>query len=406
MPSRLEIELAMGKGRKGSNKLGKRARRSARRRNGIETARGRGGIANIQVGIGRKFAMAKRELQFSESNRHAKWGNGLKVRGCDYYGSITTPSSVSEGSVLINQIIALNQFDQTRIKQFGALFERYQVNSWRFYYVPAVASTVQGQLLMYPEYDVADSVGSNPMRSGLAHMGSDLFNVYTETSIQFVHADPFTDLFVSPDGTDTRLSAIGKLIVLAGPNVPASTALGSIYMEYDIDFYIPCLNDLVSVSDTFTSSVIEAFAPTQTNFSVTTGNQIPLAVFMDSTPAPVNGPFDQVYKCKVRSAGPSLSLGGKQVPSNQEVEAFIRLVDVSLTYNSTNVQSGGGSGSAIGGIYSTLSKALDDSPTIASVTGTVNNLFKSGMDLSNLGASPITSGMALLFINGLQKVIN
>jgi hypothetical protein len=180
---------------------------------------------------------------------------------------VTPNTAISPGDVLLSQVVAPNSFQGTRLYQMSKLFERYQVNHWSFNYISAVAATNVGQLLMYPEYDVADPA-TNDLQQAMAHMDSVLFNIYTSSSCEFVKADPFTDLFTDPTGDDPRLSAVGKLIMLAVANIPTNTSIGSIFMDYDITFYVPQLESTAEVDQSLLRTIqngvtVRATAPAE-----------------------------------------------------------------------------------------------------------------------------------------------
>lgn len=196
---------------------------------------------NKSVGINRKLNVTRRELQFLPTY-DPKLGSGSRLVGSDYVGTLTTGLTPTPGTVLLDISVAPGEFDNTRIQQFAALFERYRVRKWTFWYIPSVPSTQAGQFLSYPDYDVSDALSPTlPLNEAMAHMGSQLFNVYSETPVQFDRVDPFTDLFTDAEGTDPRLTYVGRLRYLACSNLAVNTTYGSIYMEYDIDFFIPQL---------------------------------------------------------------------------------------------------------------------------------------------------------------------
>lgn len=224
------------------------------------------------MGINRKLNVTRKELEFL-STYDPKLGSGVRLKGSDYVAPITTGAGIAApGSVLLDVLVSPGEFDSTRVQQIAALFERYRVRSWTFWYIPAVPSTIAGQILAYPDYDVADSLGTLPLNEAMAHMGSQLFNVYTETPIQFDRVDPYTDLFTDAEGADPRLTYVGRLRYLTAVALQASTTFGTIYMEYDIDFYLPQLQTgtlSVTAPDVFLKTVASSAV------NVATGSNVP-----------------------------------------------------------------------------------------------------------------------------------
>lgn len=236
-----------------------------------------------EVGINRKLNLARKELSFL-ANYDPKLGNGVRLKGSDFVQTLTTGSTAPvAGSTLVDLLVAPGEFSNTRLAQFSALFERYRVRSWTFWYIPNVPSTVAGSMISYPDYDVADTVSPTfGLNEALAHMGSQMFNVYSETPVRFDRVDPYTDLFTDAEGTDIRLTYVGRLRYLAAAALTASTTYGNIYMEYDIDFYIPQLqSSIIEVAVPQTLYLKSSAAQGQTQ--VNAGNQIGAGV-LDASP--------------------------------------------------------------------------------------------------------------------------
>jgi hypothetical protein len=161
---------------------------------------------------------------------------------------------------------------------------------------------------------VADPATNN-LQQAMAHMDSVLFNIYSFASCEFVKADPYTDLFTDPTGDDPRLSAVGKLCLLAVANVPVNTSIGSIFMDYDITFYVPQLEDLNENDD----SILRSLEIGKSLSDVPLGSRV--AVSMNtgsSTPVDLKG--GNIITGIAYPLISGLQLNGKTLPMNQIFE--------------------------------------------------------------------------------------
>lgn len=389
MPSQKQIAASMASRKvKNKNKNRRRLRDLPIQSQGF----GRNALGSRETGvsIGRKIQYNRQELSYAPAVSR-RFGNGLRVRGSDFLQTILTPSAITAGGVLLSSTISPPQFDGTRIKQMAALFERYEVNSWQFHFVPSVASTTQGLLLMYPEYDVADSVGPTPIQQGEAHMGSVMFNIYTEAGVEFVRNDPFTDLFVDPTGSDERLTAIGKLILLAVSNVPTNLEIGSLFMTYDINFYIPQLSPPILGTQLGNVPSVAAAYPGDRSFSALTtaaaGSFIPTITLTNAGGSPQALPINTVYSGLISSTVNGFyTLGEDAISATKPIECFIKMLGSNTVGGSTtNLAS-----TAVGAVYSTLAKAITDTPT--TTTGTGGSTETSGSELFNSSGASINIG--------------
>jgi hypothetical protein len=332
------------------------------------------GTSRRSVGINRKLNLARRELSFLPTY-DPKLGSGVRLKGSDYVGSLATGVSGGPiGSVLADILVAPGEFDNTRIQQFSSLFERYRVRSWTFWYIPSVPSTQAGQFLAYPDYDVSDSLSPTlPLNEAMAHMGSQLFNVYSETPIQFDRVDPFTDLFTDAEGTDQRLTYVGRIRFLAASALGASVSFGTIYMEYDIDFYIPQLQSTAIETVVTGTASLKSCTPQAASVS----NGAVISCGMLETGAPLNSPNFDLGVGNIFSAdfisdavAKTTTLDGSQLSGlnfNTVQRLFFKILPLAAGYSGGNVSAPKNTS------YITLARSLADLMTmtggITSVSG-------------------------------------
>jgi hypothetical protein len=177
----------------------------------------------------------------------------IRVRGTEFIRVLTMPASPVPGTVLLRLPNVAGPMN-TRLANFAAIFERWRPFKYSYRYVPSVSTTTAGSIILANEPDVAaqypDPETSNiprltslsghrttalwqPAVCGLASM-SDYTSLWT------------TDVTSSTtDLEEDRFDAAGQfLCVLLTPPGSAfeeGASIGSLELEYDIEFFRPRL---------------------------------------------------------------------------------------------------------------------------------------------------------------------
>lgn len=171
-----------------------------------------------------------------------------RIRGTDYLTNITIGASpAAAGDVLFTTVVNPKTLAIARLATMSTLFERYKFKSLKFRYAPTCPTTTAGQLLGYVDYDTYDDptglTGIQNLQRGAAHYGEKPTQVWEGSDKpifwEIKDVDPMTDLYVDSDGTDPRWTNQGRFVLLAASAITATTACGNIYLDYDIEFYIP-----------------------------------------------------------------------------------------------------------------------------------------------------------------------
>jgi len=140
----------------------------------------------------------------------------------------------------------------------AAAYEQYRFKVLRFHWVPAVAATVSGQVISYFDFDSRDAVAASRGQA-LAHQTSTMWSVFEETRLptrtemlsRVRYCQPEA---TQPSGTDIREYNVGTLNLCwtepivgnAGTALPAGTMLGSVFVEYVVEFIEPQLQTTTS----------------------------------------------------------------------------------------------------------------------------------------------------------------
>jgi hypothetical protein len=176
-------------------------------------------------------------------------GDKLIMSGTDLVDQIATPSGPSAGTSLYTTVVSIagSMFVNTRCKAFASLFEKYDFRKLRFHYTPAVATSTAGSLIMAWDNDPSDSIASqdvNGLRELFSFQSNAAGSAWTPLSLNCKLDKSTSSLFTSA-GTDMRLYAAGRLQIANVSGLPASTTIGSLWVEYEVAFSSP--SELISI---------------------------------------------------------------------------------------------------------------------------------------------------------------
>lgn len=155
------------------------------------------------------------------------------------------------GDILATLLIHPLSFFKTRLAQFSELYERYRFRKVNFWYKPSANATQSGQLIGYGDYDPDQILSENTednLSIAAAHLGQSVCKIWETRSFPFGIVDNYTSLFTDFSGIDDRLIYQGIYYLLAGSEIdPTVSALGNLYIEYEIEMIIPVLQQVSQV---------------------------------------------------------------------------------------------------------------------------------------------------------------
>lgn len=183
------------------------------------------------------------------SSRRQYDGSTCRIKGTDYLTNIYLSGVTFAGTVLYTAVVNPKTLGISRLATMSTLFERYKFKSLKFRYSPIAPTTSSGQLIGYVDYDTYDDPtglsGIANIQRAAAHFGEKPTQVWEggEKPVfwEIKDVDPMTDLYIDSDGSDPRWTNQGRFVLLAASTIPATTNCGNIYLDYDIEFYIPQL---------------------------------------------------------------------------------------------------------------------------------------------------------------------
>lgn len=172
----------------------------------------------------------------------ARGGDSALVSGSDYLTTLNI-NNHNAGDVRFVADINPTLFGlSSRLAQMAILFEKWRINKLKFMYQPAVGSTTVGQLIHYIEYDAANSIpstGVTNVQIGAAHRTFQPFSVWQPSDVSYDRKANDVELYTSPQSADDRMSQAGQYVVICSTNFTGTLSPGVVYVEYDIEFYMP-----------------------------------------------------------------------------------------------------------------------------------------------------------------------
>lgn len=176
----------------------------------------------------------------------SKDGHSCRFRGTDFVQSVSSGTGLSAGQVLISLPANPRMIGVSRLAIGSSVWERFKFRSLKFHYAPIANATQTGSLIGYVDYDVNDAptgTGDANLQRAFAHYGSQSCQIWGDpskrTSWELKDIDPLTDLYIDSPSEDPHWTSQGRFVLLSASTVAASLPLGNIFVEYDVEFFVP-----------------------------------------------------------------------------------------------------------------------------------------------------------------------
>lgn len=181
-------------------------------------------------------------------------GRRLRLSGREYLGQVKT--GYLDGSLYVGgNRLAAGVWVMTpnalggRLQLAAKEFLEHKLVAGRVVYVPSVDATIGGQAAMYYNADVGSSttdLGDKLIRSAATHQSYTPFEVYCPAHMT-IHPEDVNKKYLDESSGDERFHAQGLLEVMSVSSIPGTTKYsgiyGTLYFEYDFDFYASSLDD-------------------------------------------------------------------------------------------------------------------------------------------------------------------
>lgn len=181
-------------------------------------------------------------------------------KGTDFLQSVTLASQVTVANCVMAEItISPSDFAGTRLSTLSRVYDKYRFTRCAIRYVPSVPTTVGGQFVMYFDLDVSDTVADVTsvdiaVRNAMAHEGAQLVNVYNRGMTMLPIRPGLKDFFTGPAVGDDKLYKQAKFWMIAsaglnGTGLPANGVVGSLFLDYEIEFEGEQLQDKADLAE-------------------------------------------------------------------------------------------------------------------------------------------------------------
>lgn len=174
------------------------------------------------------------------------------VTGTEYLGQISTGAEgASTGEILSTILINPRIFEETRLKQISSMYQRYRFTKAHIIYQADANATQSGSVIGFMDYDV-DSLltGDDPanVSKAAAQFAQQPNKIWQTQRYALGQVDSYTDLFINTTaGKEDRLVYQGVWYLIAATELPPDSALGTIYIDYEVELSIPSLENIDQV---------------------------------------------------------------------------------------------------------------------------------------------------------------
>lgn len=171
------------------------------------------------------------------------------LEGTDIVGPINLETVKNTGDVLLEAFISPAALHNTRLAQLAPLYQRYRFLEIEFIYQPIANATQSGQVIGFCTFDPDSPLAAEDalnLNKAAAFYGNRQNQIWEPASYGQHQPSTMTDLYIDPSGADVRFSYQGIFYLIAAGELSSSGSLalgqiGTIYMRYKVELYIPQL---------------------------------------------------------------------------------------------------------------------------------------------------------------------
>lgn len=170
------------------------------------------------------------------------------LEGTDIVGPINLETVKNTGDVLLEAFISPAALHNTRLAQLAPLYQRYRFLEIEFIYQPIANATQSGQVIGFCTFDPDSPLAAEDalnLNKAAAFYGNRQNQIWEPASYGQHQPSTMTDLYIDPSGADVRFSYQGIFYLIAAGELASSGLalgqIGTIYMRYKVELYIPQL---------------------------------------------------------------------------------------------------------------------------------------------------------------------
>lgn len=249
-----------GKKKAGNGKLSKNQKRKAVRR--VEREAIRTGIVGGQNSVRGDVGLSLTRSQFTASTPLTLWETkrastpgGIRVRGREFAGMLVVPDETGAAFKYVGwnatgvQPRYLNPYQFPRLASLADIYEEYYFHSCRYTFLSGRATNTNGTLYLWADYDCADTPPDIAAQA-MSNVSSTMANIYSDQSMVTLGSLSRLKRYFcsSDDDADSDSAQVLQAEIFAavsgnGGLIPGD-ALGNVIVEYDVEFFTPCLEQV------------------------------------------------------------------------------------------------------------------------------------------------------------------
>jgi len=185
-------------------------------------------------------------------------GNGggdnasLVVTGRDMVNVVTMTTAAVPGDLLLTVPINPSLLGAPRLATLAGMYERYDLIKMNFIFEGSCASTQNGMILGYIDYDINEvpaptGGGVGQLQRGQAHKDAHATKLWESSLWAYSPDRRMTDLYTDPLGIEPRLYTPARFVLLVDnqATLTGTTVIGKIFVEYSLKFYYPKIQENV-----------------------------------------------------------------------------------------------------------------------------------------------------------------
>lgn len=189
----------------------------------------------------------RERFRMGRGNKGAS-SNRARLAGTIYLGALTVTSGVTKiGDTLKELEVSPHVVETSILKYMSNCFEGYKIHKWKVHFTTQVGTSSKGEIIIYTDPDPDDSAGEAESAIRKA-MSAKPLTIPVWQAGKFTHnfvPMQKTFLWTSEGGTeDLRLQQGGKTRIMSNSDFSYTDTIGSIVLEYDIEFVKPMLESV------------------------------------------------------------------------------------------------------------------------------------------------------------------
>ena len=182
----------------------------------------------------------------------------MRLQGCDLLQVVRVPGSSipggeTAGATYAEVYVNPSSFSGTRLSRFSALYEKYLFTKMKLIFQPCKSSMQDGSVGLAYDRDIDDPTPPGTvqgLRQFCAWYGTKIGRVWDRIELDAKLISPETGFYCDDHGAEDRTAYQGQFYCFCEvpTGLAADAQIGDLFLEYDLDLFIPSLDSEVPTS--------------------------------------------------------------------------------------------------------------------------------------------------------------